>query len=209
MRILKIFIIVIISLACRQTQQEKTYTTVGIQPFGSFNKSLIDSIQNTINGIYGFRVVILPEEAMPKDAFVNIKVPRYRADWLIKYMKQNIPDSIDYIIGLTEFDISTSKKDGYGNTKEPASKYSDWGVFGLGYCPGPACIISTYRIKSSDKTLFIERIKKISIHELGHNLGLPHCDSDNCVMQDANETIKTVDKENLKLCDKCRKKIQV
>ena len=54
----------------------------------------------------------------------------------------------------------------------------------------------------------IERFKKICIHELGHNLGLHHCENyDKCVMRDAAETIKTIDHVDLMLCDKCKNKI--
>lgn len=48
--------------------------------------------------------------------------------------------------------------------------------------------------KTNLKAKYIERIKKICIHELGHNLGLKHCEfHEKCVMRDAAETIKTID----------------
>lgn len=46
-----------------------------------------------------------------------------------------MPDSLDYIIGLTDKDISTTKK-ANGKMLEPASKYKDLGIMGLGFCPG-------------------------------------------------------------------------
>lgn len=59
-----------------------------------------------------------------------------------------------------------------------------------------------------NKKLFFSRLKKICIHEVGHNLGLPHCTTNKCVMQDAVETIKTVDNESEELCAECRLKIK-
>ena len=57
--------------------------------------------------------------------------------------------------------------------------------------------------------LFRERIVKVCIHELGHNLGLPHCKADDkCLMNDANGTISQVDKECMYFCDSCKKKIR-
>lgn len=50
----------------------------------------------------------------------------------------------------------------------------------------------------------MERLKKVTMHELGHNLGLPHCPNKHCFMQDAAETIKTIDGVELNLCEECR-----
>ncbi len=193
----------------KNSEIEKKEKIIGIQTFGIFDKSLIDTIKITIEDIYGHRVLVLPKMSLPKSAFINVKSPRYRGDTLLRILRRNKPDSINYVLGLTEKDISTTKRDKYGNIKKPKYKYSDWGIFGLGYCPGPSCIVSTYRIKSSDKTKFIERFKKVCIHELGHNMGLRHCKAhDKCVMRDADETIKTVDNENLALCKTCKNLIK-
>src|SRR5689334_23124128 len=81
---------------------------VGIQPIGKFQPSLIDTISNTLRRTYGVKIVIMPEIKMPKEAFVNIKTPRYRADKIIKLTKEAKPDSLDYILCLTAQDISTS-----------------------------------------------------------------------------------------------------
>ena len=187
---------------------EKTIK-IGLQAFENFDRALIDTVKHTIEVIYGFDVIILESIDIPKEAFINIKSPRYRADTLIRYLRRIKPDSIDHILGLTSKDISVTKKDKSGNIKQPEYKYKDWGIFGLAFVPGSSCIVSTYRLKSS-KTKFIERFKKICIHELGHNLGLKHCEyHEKCVMRDAVETIKTIDYVDLMLCDKCKKKIGI
>ncbi len=144
---------------------------------------------------------------LPEKAFVNIKSPRYRADSLLIELSKNRPDSIGFILGITSKDISTTKRGLDGNIKKPKSKYTDWGVFGLGYKSGTSCIISTFRLKNVKTDLFISRVQKISVHEIGHNLGLDHCETEKCVMQDAVETISTVDSEGFKLCEKCYRKI--
>jgi archaemetzincin len=95
-----------------------------------------------------------------------------------------------------------------GNTLEPKTKYEDWGVFGLGYMPGQSCVVSIFRTQKTSRKNFILRMKKISLHEIGHNLGLDHCDSKRCAMRDAVESISTVDNVDAQLCDKCRGKIR-
>ena len=81
----------------------------------------------------------------------------------------------------------------------------DYGIFGLGLRPGKTCVISIFRLKrgvSKQKTL--ERLEKVVLHEIGHNLGLNHCfNNKECMMNDANGTIKQVDKEKVWFCEKC------
>ena len=121
---------------------------------------------------------------------------------------QNKPDSIDFVLGITSKDISMTKRDAKGEIKNPKSKYLDWWVFGLGFKPGQNCIISTYRLRNVKTDLYLSRVQKIAIHEIGHNMGLDHCETEECVMQDAVESIKTVDLEGYELCGKCRQKIE-
>lgn len=138
---------------------------------------------------------------------MHLKTPRYRADSLLIDLAQHKPDSLDYIIGLTQVDISTTKRDAQGQILTPIEKYTDWGIFGLGYRPGPSCVVSTYRLKHTNHTTFVSRLKKIAIHEIGHNTGLPHCQaSPHCVMQDAVESIRTIDAADMQLCKSCRLK---
>lgn len=146
---------------------------------------------------------------MYPNAYINVKSPRYRADSIIKFQQKDINGKIDYVLGLTSKDISVTKKDDSGNIKKPEYKYQDWGIMGLAYCPGESCIVSTFRIKHKNKTVYFERLKKVAVHEFGHNLGLPHCPNKKCVMTDAVESVKTIDNAELKLCNDCEGKINL
>lgn len=200
-----LFSILIIVSACQN--KSTSITTVGVLDLGQVDKSLNDTVINAIRASYGFKIIDLGKKTIPKNYFINVKSPRYRADSIIHYLKTIKPDSIDYIVGLTAFDISTTKRDAKGNILKPEHKYTDWGIFGLGYVPGPSCVVSSHRLKTNNKNLFYSRIKKVVIHELGHNLGLPHCKNKNCIMTDAVEKISTIDNEGQDLCDDCRKQI--
>lgn len=180
---------------------------VALQPFSGFPTELIDSVESAIQRFYGFQTILLDPISIPENYFVNVKSPRFRADSLIHYLKKTKPKGIDYVIGLTTKDISCTKRDKHRKIKTPENKYSDWGVFGLGYRPGPSCIVSTYRIFSAVKLKNIERLQKVCLHELGHNLGLPHCPNEDCFMRDANETIKTIDFVEVNLCANCNARI--
>lgn len=189
------------------------HTVVLVQPFEGMDSDLVDAVLVTFERVYGVKAYSTTAIKIPDYTFVNIKTPRYRADSLIRFLRDTIfpqNEDIDYIVGLIDEDISTTKYTDYKTKtiKSPESKYKDWGIYGLGFCPGKSCIVSTHRLtKGTTKENFIMRLKKVSCHELGHNFGLPHCPNKECIMQDAAETIKTIDNVELHLCDDCRKKI--
>jgi archaemetzincin len=148
---------------------------IAVQPFTGMDQALVQTVAAAIDEIFSpDTILVLDPIPMPKTAFVNIKSPRYRADTLIAYLRRNRPPDTRSIIGLTDKDISVTKKDKWGKVMEPESRYADWGIFGLGYRPGPSCVVSTFRIKGGvSKAVFTDRLKKIAAHEVGHNLGLP------------------------------------
>lgn len=193
------FLITIIFCCSCSSKPER----IGIQPYGNLDQDVINLISDILKKTYNTDVILLPKKALPKSAFVTIKSPRYRADSLLIDLLKIRPDSIDYIIGVTSKDISTTKRNAKGEIKNPKSKYTDWGIFGLGYKPGKSCIISTFRLKKTTSETFKSRVQKIAVHEIGHNLGLDHCKTKKCVMQDAVETINTIDLANFELCEKC------
>ncbi|MBC7688798.1 MAG: hypothetical protein H7211_11530, partial [Aquabacterium sp.] len=130
--------------------------------------------------------------SMPAAAYYKPR-NRYRAPVVLTYL--NTYSGYDKIIGITAKDISTTKNAIY-----------DWGVMGLGSCPGKACVISTFRLRTPNKNLFNERFLKVALHELGHTMGLQHCTySSTCFMEAAEGTIKSVDRETKSLCTNCKK----
>lgn len=182
--------------------------TIAIQTLDGFPSDLKDTIRQSIEDYYHFNTVIYDDIKIPKAFYTTIKSPRYRADSIIRYLKINKADTIDHVIGLTSKDISTTKYTDNGDIKSPEFKYKDWGIFGLGYRPGASCVVSIFRLKHQNKSKFIDRVKKVTLHELGHNLGLPHCENQHCFMRDAAETIKTIDQVELNLCGDCFNEVQ-
>jgi archaemetzincin len=163
--------------------------TLGFLPYKGFD--VIEEVER----FYKCSVIILPATNLPATAFY-IPRQRYKADSLLEFQKQLVNDSIRTVVGFTQKDISTSNK-----------SIADWGVFGLGYCPGKACVISTYRLQKAfaNTQQLKERLIKVVLHELGHNLGLPHCTyNKECLLTDAAGTMAQVDREKLWLCDHCK-----
>lgn len=195
-----IALLLVLLLAACNTQQHKP--VVAIQPIGNVPAGNITAVKQALDSVYHYKTTVLPAIPPPQQAFVNIKTPRYRADKLIAYLKDIKPDTVDYIMGLTGYDISITKSDWLGRIKEPKSRYEDFGIFGLGYKPGKSCVVSYYRLGNNTATQQ-SRLAKISVHELGHNLGLDHCPNKKCVMTDAVEKISSIDNAERRLCKKC------
>ena len=122
---------------------------------------------------------------------------RFRADLILKYINK-LPGNHDHYLAVTSHDISTTKETVY-----------DWGIMGLGEQPGKSCVISTYRLRTPNTALFNDRVIKVALHEIGHNLGLPHCQySKTCYMEDTVGTVKSVDRETRNLCSNCKRMIR-
>jgi predicted Zn-dependent protease len=117
---------------------------------------------------------------------------RYEASKIIEKYNSN-----KNVLLLTDVDIVYFDK--IKNIKE-------YGIIGLGLRPGKTCVVSTFRIKNAGQEKLLDRLKKVSIHEVGHNLGIDHCNYDiECLMNDARGTVKQIDRERVWLCDNCRK----
>lgn len=180
---------------------------IGIQPMAFHDPQRLAFVQKTIRDFYQCPVFVLPPAEIPV-RFINVtKGERYSADSILRWLSRRKSDSIAILLGLTGKDIYIADKDERGRVKEPASKYAVWGILGLGYEPGDACVVSDARFRETDSGKYDHRLRTIVLHEVGHNIGLPHCKSIHCIMNDANEHISTVDNSGSDLCPSCRGKL--
>jgi archaemetzincin len=160
-----------------------------LQPFENIPKEDVNYVQSELKKFYP-HVLIKESIYFPKASFYPPR-QRYRADSLINYLNTITPAG-SVMIGLTNKDISTGK-----------DKNQDWGVMGLGFCPGKACIASTFRLSKNERRV---QLFKVAIHELGHSQGLPHCEVKSCFMRDA-EGRNPVNEEK-EFCERCRTKLE-
>ncbi|HEY1194692.1 Zn-dependent protease [Flavobacterium sp.] len=163
----------------------KAQKVIVIQPLGDFQQKQAQKVFVEIKAINP-KVVLLGNIEFPEGSFYKPR-NRFRADSIIKNLKNNIgKDSV--IVGLSHSDISTTK-----------NGIKDWGIMGLGYRPGKACVVSDFRLSRKNKN---EQFYKLVLHELGHTEGLPHCKIKTCLMRDA-EGGNPFDQEK-SFCNDCK-----
>jgi archaemetzincin len=80
-------------------------------------------------------------------------------------------------------------------------------VFGLAIPRLGSAVVFTRRLVSPNRGLYMSRLLKESMHELGHLLGLEHCSNPRCVMSFSN-SIYDVDRKEARFCSKCEERLR-
>jgi archaemetzincin len=163
----------------------KDIRIIDIQPYEGLSEDIVNYVYSELKKVCP-KVNLLKVKPLPKRAYYKPR-NRYRADTIIALQRDYTLDG-HVTMGLTNKDISSDNGAIY-----------DWGIMGLGFIDGKACVASTFRVS---KTKTKEQYFKVAIHELGHTQGLDHCPDVTCLMTDANGKNNT-DKE-IGFCKKCK-----
>jgi archaemetzincin len=143
--------------------------------------------------------------AIPLSAVQRAKRPgRYEALSILMALERVPGTAGGKVLGVTAVDI-VAEKDGN----------PEWGVLGLGSIDGVACVLSTHRMRRAwesqgrgvPEELVNTRLWKTAVHEVGHTLGLEHCPTRGCLMEDGHGTVATTDAETA-LCPSCAAKYE-
>lgn len=211
MRILSFLSILILFLPnCRKSavlslSNKDQNKLIALQPLGIYDADIIQSLRHQLSTTFNTRVVILDERYIP-EGFAYPYEEGYSADSLLQFLLQFRNDSIVEVVGLTHEKIHTAK--GYKKiTKGKASTiFYNHSIRGLAYLNQNVCIVSDFTLRSMDRRLWQVRVGKAVLHEVGHNIGLAHCDTNTCIMSETTGDIKTLDRISGNYCEKCRKK---
>jgi archaemetzincin len=174
----------------------KEKTVVHVKTMGNVSKTDLDLVVSTIENFYDFDVVVHGEFTSPDKFKVN-GLNRYRASSILSHSNKVNKHLGGKVLILTPLDICTDRK-------LNGVLHKNWGILGVAGLGKQSTIVSTYRMKTNHTN----RLTKVTVHELGHTLGLQHCHNDEkCVMSDAKGKGSNVDGTEIKLCLECKKHI--
>lgn len=158
-----------------QAKKKTVPSRVTIYRYEKFPESTAIALRNELSKT--FQDVVLAEQSIPLPAEAYHKErKRYQGKGLLNDLGKRKHG--DAVLGLTDHIIY------HPNEISPT-----YGVMGLSTIGTYTCVVSS-QIPKNGKTHKPENFVKLSLHELGHAFGLPHCPDQHCYMVDAEHKMK-------------------
>ncbi len=140
------------------------------------------------------RVLDGPER--PDETGYDARRKQHASGALLAWIEERRPADVGRVLGVTDRDLFI-----------PILTH----VYGEARLGGPAAIVSTARMAEhdgapADALRVRTRTTKEGLHEIGHTLGLLHCDNVRCLMARA-AVLTRVDTKTTRLCPECRDRL--
>ncbi len=161
-------------------------------PIGEIQEDAIAIAGETLREVFGVPVRELRPEPLPSEAFDPERNQYHSTSILLKIKR---PSQCERLLGIVDVDLYV-----------PGLNF----VFGEASPTKGVAIVSLTRLRQEfyglppNRGLFLERLKKEAVHEIGHTFGLGHCNNPGCVMSFSNSLIDT-DRKSHRLCQQCRR----
>jgi len=163
-------------------------------PIGYNDRDALLFLQYKIQTRFACSASILTGIEIPERAFDRDR-HQYSSSEFLRQILANSPKDAIRTLGVTPVDLFI-----------PVLTF----VFGQAQLGGKAAVVSTLRLKQEyyelppNETVFLERLGKEAVHELGHTFGLVHCRDPRCVMHLSNK-IREIDIKGDSFCESCSK----
>jgi len=165
---------------------------VTICSLGSVDEGILDHIAKCISIRCGLSCRVSMGMGNPRYAYNDIR-GQYNSKLILKHLLQQSAYDTLRLVGVTSVDLYV-----------PILKF----VFGLAQIDGKCSIISLHRLyprfydQPADPDLFLSRVEKTALHELGHTFGITHCRDRHCVMFSSTR-IEDTDFKRAEFCPTC------
>jgi archaemetzincin len=170
---------------------------IQLLPIGSANVGVLGDLRAALSAEFSAPCEILQTTLNPEPSF-HVDRQQYYSTHILERMQAYLALSSWRLLAITSVDLYI-----------PILTF----VFGESQLNGPCAVVSLHRLRQEfyglppDPQRLSERLLKEAIHELGHTLGLIHCENYRCVMAAAH-AVESIDLKSTTFCVDCRARLR-
>lgn len=174
-------------------------TAIEILPLGNADRSLMEGLVAPLRKTFNM-VVTMKDSPVPLESFYDPSRSQYNSTEILLWLHRQQPDTPGSALSEGRKVLAVLGYDLF----IPILTY----VFGEAELGGSAAVVSYNRLRNeqyglpADRHLLLERLRKESIHELGHAFGLVHCRTHECVMH-TSTYVEDIDLKSEHFCGEC------
>ena len=180
----------------RLRRDELPMRVLHLLPAGKVDASLLRSLRNAIPQCFNVTCDLLPVEFDVSSAY-HPERQQYHSSEILQRIQALVRPQDWRLLAIADVDLYI-----------PILKY----VFGEAQLGGPCALVSSHRLHQEfyglepDDDLLRQRLLKECVHELGHTLGLRHCQDYRCAMASAH-AVEWIDLREAAICESCRMQV--